>query len=162
MANKFTARAKVGRPTKYDKKYCDDLIKYFNIEPHFETPVVTTYKDGTTKEEIKLIPSDLPTLAAFASNIGVHRDTLNQWATEHKEFSDALKRAKEHQERILVTNGLQGLYPAAFAIFTAKNVINWRDKNETEITGKDGGALEIVFKRKDESNNKLGTTTKTT
>jgi len=132
--NKITSRAKVGRPTLYDPKYCEELIKYFNIEPHFETPVVTTYKDGTTKEEVKLVPSDLPTLASFASLIGVHRDTINQWAKDNKEFSDAIKEAKEHQERILVTNGLMGLYQGAFAIFTAKNVIGWRDKIETDIT----------------------------
>ena len=133
--NNNTAKAKVGRPTKYDPKYCDELIKFFNIEPHFETPVVTTYKDGTTKEEVKLIPSDLPTLASFASSIGVHRDTIHQWATEHKEFSDTIKEAKEHQERILVTNGLIGLYQGAFAIFTAKNVIGWKDKTEIEHSG---------------------------
>jgi hypothetical protein len=143
IVNKCTAKAKVGRPTKYDKKYCEDVMKFFNIEPHFETPVTITYKDGTTKEEIKLIPSDLPTLASFASNIGIHRDTLNQWTKDHKEFSDAIKRAKEHQERILVTNGLLGLYQGAFAIFTAKNVIGWRDKTETDITS--GGKPLIVI-----------------
>src|SRR3990167_11237116 len=84
-----------GRPTKYKKELCDDLIKYFDIEPHFETPVITTYKDGTTKEEVKFIPADLPTLAGFAVSIKVHRDTLNKWSEVHKEFSDAIMRAKE-------------------------------------------------------------------
>lgn len=37
---------KVGRPSKYDPKYCEELIKFFDVEPHFETPVVITYKDG--------------------------------------------------------------------------------------------------------------------
>src|SRR3990167_9869523 len=124
-----------GRPTKYDPKYCEEILKYFDIEPHFETPVITTYKDGTTKEEVKFIPSDLPTLAGFAKQIGVHRDTLNQWEKAHKEFSDAIKKAKACQEHILVTNGLKGLYSPAFAIFTAKNVINWKDKTETEHSG---------------------------
>jgi len=84
-----------GRPSKYKSDYCDELIKYFDIEPHFETPVITTYKDGTTKEEVKFIPSDLPTLAGFAKKIGVHRDTVNQWEKDHKEFSDAINRAKD-------------------------------------------------------------------
>jgi len=134
-SNTNTKKVHLGAPTKYDPKYCKKIIDYFDIEPHFETPVVTTYKDGTTKEEIKLIPSDLPTLAGFAVKIGVHRDTLNQWAKDHKEFSAAIKRSKECQENLLVTNGLQGLYAQPFAVFTAKNVMGWRDKSDTEING---------------------------
>ena len=35
-----------------------------------------------------------PTLAEFAVNIGVHRDTLHQWAKRLSGFSDAYQRAK--------------------------------------------------------------------
>lgn len=149
-----------GRPTRYKKEYCDALIKYFNREPYFETPVITTYKDGSTKEEVKLIPADLPTLAGFAVSIGVHRETLNNWANEkkknkygeetnellHPEFFDAFKRAKDYQENILVINGIQGNYNPAFAIFTAKNIIGWRDRSETDVTS-GGEKLEFVIGR---------------
>jgi len=144
IVNKNTTKAHVGRPSKYNPKFCEDIIKYFDIEPHFETPVTYTYKDGTTKEEIKLMPSDLPTLAGFAVKIGVDRDTIHQWSKDHKEFSDAIKRAKECQENILVTNGLNDLYAQPFAVFTAKNVIGWRDKTETDITTA-GGPLKIII-----------------
>lgn len=130
IVNKNITKDHIGRPTKYDPKYCEDIIKYFDIEPHFETPVTYTYKDGTTKEEIKLMPSDLPTLAGFSVKIGVHRDTLNSWSKIHKDFSDAIKRAKECQENILVTNGLQGLYAQPFAIMASKNILNWRDRQD--------------------------------
>jgi len=130
IVNNNTVKVHVGRPSSYDKKYCDEIIDYFDIEPHFETPVVITYKDGTTKEEVKLMPSDLPTLAGFAVKIGVCRDTLNQWSKDHEEFSDAIKRAKECQENILVTNGLQNLYAQPFAIMASKNILNWRDKKD--------------------------------
>jgi len=141
-----------GRPTDYDPKYCDELVKFFDIEPHFETPCITTYKDGSTREEIKLIPSDLPLLSSFATKIGVHRSTLFRWGKKHKEFGNALKTAKECQRRILITNGLQGLYSTSFAIFTAKNVIRWRDKIETDVTSK-GQRLEglVVIKDGDSS-----------
>lgn len=128
---------KVGRPTKYRKEYCEEIIKFFDIEPHFETPVVTKYKDGRETEQIKFIPSDLPLLSAFAGKIGVCRDTINEWANgldkdgelKHPDFSDSLKRAKDFQRKILITNGLKGLYSTAFAIFTAKNIIGFRDNN---------------------------------
>lgn len=130
IVNNNKAKIHVGRPTAYDPKYCDEIMDYFDIEPHFETPVIITYKDGTTKEEVKLLPSDLPTLAGFAVKIGVHRDTINQWSKDYKEFSDAIKRAKECQENILVTNGLQNLYAQPFAIMASKNILNWRDKKD--------------------------------
>ena len=73
--------AKLGRPTKYDPKYCKEIIKFFDIKPHFETPCITTYKNGATKKEVKLIPSDLPLFSAFSVSINVNRDTLREWAT---------------------------------------------------------------------------------
>jgi hypothetical protein len=142
-SNQCTAKAHVGRPSKYDPKFCDELIEYFDIEPHFETPVLTRRKDGTEVEKVAFIASDLPTLAGFAVKIGVDRDTLKEWAHVHPEFSAAIKKAKECQENILVTNGLKGLYDTSFAIFTAKNVMGWRDKQE--ITGKDGKDLVITW-----------------
>ena len=36
---------------------------------------------------------------------------------------------------------MAGAYNSTFAIFTAKNVLGWRDKVEQEITGKDGAPL---------------------
>jgi DNA-packaging protein gp3 len=160
IVNKNTVKAHEGRPTKYRPKFCEDLIKYFDIEPHFETPVTITFKNGTTKEEVKLMPSDLPTLAGFAVKIGVHRDTITEWATakdnkgqlKHPEFSVAIKRAKEFQENILVTNGLQGLYAQPFAILTAKNILNWRDKNETDLTSGGKPLVEFDLHGKDKSN----------
>ena len=119
-----------GRPTDYDPKYCDELLDYFNIEPHFETPVERQLKNGTVETSIRFIPSDLPTLAGFACKIGVHRDTLNQWSKDHPEFSDAIKKGKEHQERILVINALKNGYNPAFSIFFAKNNLGWKDRQD--------------------------------
>lgn len=120
-----------GRPTSYRAEYIDELIAYFALTPcEFE-------ERENSKGEIQrlAIPASLPTLAGFACKIGVHRDTIHAWSKAHPEFSDALKLAKEHQEHILVENGLMGGYDKTFAIFTAKNLINWRDKTETEHSG---------------------------
>ena len=136
IVNKNIKKVHAGAPSKYDPKYCQEIVEFFDIEPHFETPVTVTYKNGDTREEIKLMPSDLPTLAGFAVKIGVHRDTIHQWSLDHKEFSDAIKRAKDCQENILVTNGLQGLYAQPFAIMSSKNILGWRDKSETDITSR--------------------------
>jgi hypothetical protein len=46
------------------------------------------------------------------------------------------------------------VYNSTFAIFTAKNVLGWRDKVEQEITGKDGSPLagiQVMFVNPDGS-----------
>ena len=134
----------MGRPTKYKPEYCKEMDEFFNIEPHFETPCITTHKDGSTKEEVKLIPSDLPLFCAFAIKIGTSTSSMFRWGKKHKKFREALKRAKACQKKILITNGLQGLYSTAFAIFTAKNVIGWRDKQEVETTHKGKVAFNVA------------------
>lgn len=122
-----------GRPTKYEDWMEEAILTYFNA------PV-----------------GSFPTLAGFAASLGVSRDTLHDWATaknvsgdlRNPKFSDAYKRAKEMQEKNLVEGALTGAYNPTFAIFTAKNVLGWRDKVEQEITGKDGAPLagiQVMF-----------------
>jgi hypothetical protein len=55
---------KRGQPTKYDSKYCDELIKHMESGLSFES---------------------------FAGVISVHRDTLYEWAKTHPQFSDAMQ-----------------------------------------------------------------------
>ena len=122
--------SKKGRPTKYKPEFCRQLLEYFNVAAGFET------KEENSKGEIQAVwhSNSLPTLAGFACILDVCRDTLQEWRRIHKDFSDAIKRAKEHQERILVENGLRGGYIPSFAIFTAKNVMGWKDKSEIDHT----------------------------
>ena len=90
-----------------------------------------------------------PTLARFATNIGVTTETLHDWATaknpdgtqRNPAFSYAYKKAKDLQQANLVEGTMKGAYNSTFAIFTAKNVLGWRDKVEQEITGKDGAPI---------------------
>jgi hypothetical protein len=142
----------VGRPPKYTDDFADQLIEYFNVSPTREV----TVKDKNGNETTQVLPGVFPTLARFAANIGVCRDTLHDWAhakdvsgnLRHPRFSDAYKRAKALQEANLVEGTMAGAYNSTFAIFTAKNVLGWRDKVEQEITGKDGGPLagiQVMF-----------------
>jgi len=132
-ANKAAAKpAKKGRPTDYRPEYCQQIIDFFNVPATKVLKTKELDKSGELVETERTVANDLPILAAFCCLLGVHRDTLHEWATRHPEFSDAVKKAKEHQERILVANGMQGYYDKTFAIFTAKNLIGWRDKLEID------------------------------
>jgi hypothetical protein len=110
----------VGRPTSYKPEYAVQLNEYFSSRIYIRT------------ETGKEIAEDFKSLAGFGLKIGVHRDTLHEWSRKYPEFSDAYKRAKEWQEFYLITNGLKGIINCSFAIFTAKNVLNWRDKQDVK------------------------------
>ena len=130
----------MARPTKYKPEYCDRIVKFFSVTPWKEVPYTITYKNGTMKEGTERWPNEIPTFHAFAKSIDVNEDTVVEWAKKHEEFSAAYKRAKELQKWFLIENGLNSLYNSTFAIFTAKNITDMRDRQE--LTGVDGGPIE--------------------
>lgn len=112
---------KTGRPTSYDPIYCDAVIKCM-ANGHSAT--------------------------GFAGSIGVCRATVFNWANDHPEFLVALKAgqaaASQFWERILAKIASEGGGNATAAIFGLKNRASedWADKVLTELTGKNGGAIE--------------------
>lgn len=131
----------VGRPTKYKPEYCEQLIKFFSVKPYITKKVTTTGKNDYKKESYQMVPNALPRFDRFAARIGVNGDTLVEWAKavypeghklagklKYPEFSAAYTRAHELQKWFLVENGLTGLYNPRFAIFTATNITDMREK----------------------------------
>lgn len=127
--------ANLGRPTKYDEKYCSELIEYFDVEPYEEKTKTVKTKKGEVFEITEDVASDFRSLAGFAIKIGVHRDTLHEWSKQHPNFSDAIKRVKDFQENYLLVNGLKGTIDRVFGIFTAKNFTDLKDKQIVEHEG---------------------------
>jgi len=137
-------KKKTGRPTAYKPEYNDMMIEFFDREytiPIYET---ITFKNGKkVKREIGRRANSLPHISAFARKIGVCHDTLHEWAhgkdaegkLKHPEFSETYKKAKELQKEMLVNNALDGQYNSTFAIFTAKNITDMRDKQDVEHSG---------------------------
>lgn len=112
-------------------------------------------RDGLTEEQI-------------AANMGIGRSTLSAWKNQFPDIVEALKKGKEvfdrqvenalfksamgyfvEEERIDddgVTTIKKYIQPNTTAqIFWLKNrkPAQWRDKVETEISGKDGGAIQV-------------------
>lgn len=116
--------SKAGQPSKYDPKYAKMFLDYFNVDPAKKT-------------------KEFPTKGGFAIRIGVHRDTLFEWAKKHPDFAEVYKRAEDFQERFLVNRGLAGRISPAFGIFALKNICNWHDKKDVEHSGKDGGPIRF-------------------
>lgn len=126
-----------GRPTKYKAEYCQDIIKYFDIEPTVPIYDETLDEDGKVinRKETGRRPADLPFLSKYARKIGVVHDTLLEWCKVHPRFSAAYNVAKAIQKEILISNGVSGLYNASAFIFTAKNIAGMRDKHDLEHSG---------------------------
>lgn len=133
-----------GRPTLYKSEYAEQARKYCLL--------------GATDKEL-------------ATLFEVHLDTISEWKKVHEEFSESIKKGKdqadanvadrlyqramgyEHDEvdikvvaGEIVKTPIRKIYapdPTA-AIFWLKNrqVTKWRDKQETELTGKDGAPIE--------------------
>lgn len=110
----------VGRPSKYKPEYCTEAIEFM--------------RDGYS-------------VTALAGHLGVARSTVFKWAEENAEFSDALKTgqalAAKWWEEKLRHVAEKGEGNATAAIFGVKNRSNedWRDKQDHEHTGKDGGPI---------------------
>ena len=74
-----------------------------------------------------------PTKSRFASLHSLSREQLTRFTdtkspTYNEKFFYALKNLEAIQEANLVENALAGKYNASFSIFTAKNVLGWRDE----------------------------------
>lgn len=96
---------KIGRPSKYEPIYCQEMIEYMGKGFSYE---------------------------AFAGHIGVSKQTLYTWEKEHSEFLDAKKVARaacqgklEQLAHDLVTGRSKG--NASMLIFMMKNMTSWRD-----------------------------------
>lgn len=111
----------VGRPSKFKPAYSNDVCEHL--------------AEGFT-------------LASWAGTIGVHRDTLYEWADVHADFSDAIKRGRSKGmlvwEKRLRDQALKAEGNTASIIFAMKNLYkdDWADRIVNEHTGRDGGPIE--------------------
>lgn len=132
----------MGRPTKYKEEYCEQVVEFFNQQPYSFVEIEQEDDEGNVTKSVALdkfgnaikVPCPLPTKERFAFNIGVHRETLINWANSHKNFFDAIKKAEDLQKDILIQNGLVQAYDKTFAIFVAKNVTDMKDKQDINTT----------------------------
>jgi len=143
---KYTKRKPIdyefGRPSKYRPKFCKDIVKYFDI-PYFVKKEITKDHLGRTFTYKIDVPNRIPLFEGFARFINVNTDTVVEWAKVHKNFSVAYKIAKGLQKEMLVYLAVNGYLNSPYAIFLTKNITNFRDKVETDITS-GGDKIESV------------------
>ena len=117
----------VGRPTKFDPNKIPELLE--------------AAKNGASKAKLAVI-------------LGIHRDTLYDWTRSNPEFSDIVKQCEVLSQVWWEDQGMMGMtgvnpeFNATAFIFQVKNRFrgDYMDTSRTEITGKDGGAVQIEAK----------------
>lgn len=140
----------LGRPSKYNPEYCDKIIAFFDKEFCRTTKETFYYKNGDTKEKEIEVGNELPFFSAFERTEGLGIGRCSKWAKakypddyaneslrgkyKYPDFRQAYKYAKGLQKEMLVANALRGLYQGAFSIFTAKNILGWRDQSHIDHT----------------------------
>lgn len=112
---------------KYSPDFCAELLRFFDCAPFSVTEVQK--KDGS----ITLLETaaELPTFAGFAKKIGVTCAELKAWENKYVAFKYACEQARDRQGNILIQNSLRGNYASSFAVFTAKNLLGWKDGKDT-------------------------------
>lgn len=116
----------MGRPTKYKPEFCDRVVELG--------------RQGASKAEMAL-------------DLDIAMSTFDVWQNEKSDFSEAVKRAEEfsrgwwEMKGRLATFDSKDFNPTSY-IFQMKNRFSehWRDKRETEHSGKLnlGAALDAL------------------
>ncbi len=125
-------------PSKYTPQYVDALApKLLAFVEEYETKGI------------------FPTKSRFCALQGFSRHELKDFITPDKscyseKFSHALKTFEEKQEANLVENTLAEKYQPSFAIFTAKNVLGWRDEQYLKGEGFNN-IFNVIKKPRDRS-----------
>ena len=118
-----------GRPTKYEERFCEMLIDHM--------------AEGLSYE-------------SFAGLVGVCKQTIYTWETQHPMFLDAKRRGFEKNRLFWERAGLQGMFMggkdnpfnATVWVFNMKNRFNWSDK--TESVDKSDIKIELSYAKESE------------
>lgn len=112
-----------GRPSKYDPAYCDRVIEL-----------------GLTGASV----------VEMAVEIGVSRNTLEtEWPAAHPEFLEALTQARECSQMWWERAGRVGMIDNNINAsiwsrsMAARFPKDWREVKGTELSGPDGGAINV-------------------
>jgi predicted transcriptional regulator len=123
-----------GRPSEYDPSYCDKVIELGSA--------------GAGKAEI-------------AAEIGVTRNTIDNWAAAHPEFLIAITHAKELSAGWWEKQGRLGIHAKDFnANAYSLQVRNrfpddWRDRSESKTTLAADSSISGLFQRVAESGKRI-------
>ena len=114
-----------GRPSKYDPKFCEDIVEWM--------------REGVSKE-------------ACAGKLEIAKDTLYRWIAEHPEFSDAIRRGEQLSRQWWEARGREAMlgqipgFNATVWVMSMKNMHGYRDRTDHQHSGPGGGPIQTTSK----------------
>jgi F0F1-type ATP synthase gamma subunit len=129
----------MARPIEYNKSILKKVKNYINSCEDTDKQIVKqeNAEKGYQMYENKLVVK-IPTIEGLALYLHISRDTIYDWETKYKEFSDIIGELRAKQADRLMNNGLSGDYNSTIAkVLLTKH--GYRDSQE--LTGKDGKDL---------------------
>lgn len=122
--------AAMGRPTKYKPEYCQRLIEHC--------------KQGLSRR-------------ALCAELEISANTFYTWVKEHKDFQDAYEAgeaiASDFYEKAMLSGGMGKIkgFNVMALTFLMKNRYprEFRDRQDIELSGKDGGPIETAHTSKE-------------
>ena len=108
----------MARPSKYNDKILEKAEDYI-------------------KNYIKY-GDEIPMIDGLALELGIHRDTVNDWEKKYPEFSDIVRTLMTHQGRKLMNGSLSGEFRERTATLALSSNHGLVAKTETDITSSDG------------------------
>jgi len=81
---------------------------------------------------------EIPMIDGLALELGIHRDTINDWEKKYPEFSDIVRTLMTHQGRKLMNGSLNGSFRERTATLALSSNHGLVAKTETDITSSDG------------------------
>lgn len=132
-----------GRPPKYNTpEEMQRIIDLYFLACRVHQTDDTSYIEGRPDEELQII-NDIedvyPSISGLAYTLGMSTEALRNYENKD-DFIATVKRAKQRVEMSLEQRLAN---PACTgSIFSLKNNFGWKDKQEQEISGPNGGAQE--------------------
>ena len=98
---------------------------------------------------VGLIKSDTYTIAEICRQVGITPKTYHQWVNDYPDFADAIEQAKDERgnpkpiikEQTTTKKHFQPDTAAIIFTLTNGDPEHWRNRQSTEVTGKDGKDL---------------------
>lgn len=125
-----------GRPTKYSSDLIKKVDEYlaFCVDKDGEFHKTRGEKSDTYERILKV---NLPKIEGFAMFIGVHKDTLTEWAKENDDFSVSLDKIRTVQHNRLVDEALAGNYNPVIAKLMLSSNHGYKEKSDMTTNGKE-------------------------
>ena len=134
-SNNKTKYFKLTLNPEYNDTIPRKLIQFISQDLfHFEEDSYINKKGELRTKNIK-IPNQLKFIESFCYSINISMETFLKWTNEYPELKLSYNRAREIQLEHIVNNTLLNLYPSQFSNFVLKNISEWRDKKDIELSG---------------------------